>query len=83
MRAHILTIAAIITLAAPVGAEPAKAPAPNSDRTAEQPVITLASAAEVAQARPPEQSPSAVPAAKPVRHARVTSCRCGDRDPGE
>ncbi len=83
MRAHILTIAAAGLFAAPLAAEPAKAPESKASEIAGQPVVVLAAAAEVPQIQQPQQSPNAAPAAKPVRHARVTTCRCGNQDPGE
>lgn len=83
MRARILTIAAAVILAAPAAAEPAKTPESTPDQAAGQPMVVLASAAEVPQVQQPQQLPNAAPAAKPVRHARVTTCRCGSQDPGE
>jgi len=83
MRAHILTIAVAVTLAAPVGAEPAKSPAPKPDARVEQPVVLIAAAAEVPQLQQPLQSPDAAAPGKPARHARVSTCRCGDQNPSE
>jgi anti-sigma-K factor RskA len=86
MRAHILTIAAAMTLAAPAASEPAKTPVQDPRGTVEQPVVLMAAAADVPQVQQPQQpqqAPSAAAAAKPVRHARVTTCRCGDQNPSE
>lgn len=83
MRAHILTIAAAVLCAVPAAAEPAKVPVQKPDRTVEQPAVLIAAAAEIPQVQQPQQAPDAAPPARPVRHARVTTCRCGDQDPSE
>lgn len=83
MRAHILMIVSGIALAAPVSAEPAQAPVQKADQRAEQPVVLMAAASEVPEAQPQQPSPIANAPVKPVRHARVTSCRCGDQNPSE
>jgi hypothetical protein len=83
MRAHILMIVSGIALAAPVSAEPAQAPVQKADQRAEQPVVLMAAASEVPEARPQQPSPIASAPVKPARHARVTSCRCGDQNPSE
>lgn len=83
MRAHILTIVAGLVLAAPVTAEPAQVPAQKADQSAEQPPVLLAAASEVPRVQPQQPAPNAAAPAKPVRHARVTSCRCGDQNPSE
>jgi acyl-CoA synthetase (AMP-forming)/AMP-acid ligase II len=75
-------LAAIAAVAAtPVAAEPATHPQASaaSSRDA-QPPIVLASADNVRAATPkPQQSDAAQ---KPVA-PRVTTCRCGDADPGD
>jgi hypothetical protein len=45
--------------------------------------VLIAAAAEIPQVQQPQQAPDAAPPARPVRHARVTTCRCGDQDPSE
>lgn len=83
MRAHMLMIVAGMALAAPAIAEPAKAPVQQTDRRADQPVVLMAAASEVPQIQAQQQSPDTATPAKPARHARVTSCRCGDQNPSE
>ena len=83
MRAHILMILAGIALAAPVTAEPVEVAVQKTDQVPERPVVLMASATEVPQVQAQQQSPNATAPAKPVRHARVTSCRCGDQNPSE
>jgi hypothetical protein len=72
-----------IALAAPVSAEPAQAPVQKTEQRTEQPVVLMAAASEVPDAQPQQPSPIASAPAKPIRHARVTSCRCGDQNPSE
>jgi hypothetical protein len=83
MRARILMILAGLALAAPLAAEPAEVKVQKTDQAAERPVVLMASAAEVPQVQAQKQSPNATAPAKQVRHARVTSCRCGDQTPSE
>jgi len=83
MRAHILTIAAAMTLGAPATAEPAKAPVQKADQAIEQPVVLIASASEVPGVQQPQQPAITAPPARPVRHARVMTCRCGDQNPSK
>lgn len=87
MRRFVLALAiASLPLTAAVSAEPAKAPV----REASQPVVQdnpvlVASAdtvsATLTDSKQPESQPQASDPAKRVRHARVTSCRCGDQVP--
>jgi hypothetical protein len=72
-----------LALAAPVTAEPAEAPVQKTDQRAEQPVVLMAAATEVPQVQTQQPSPNAAAPAKPIRHARVTSCRCGDQNPSK
>lgn len=76
---------AIAMLSIPAGAyaEPAKPAVHDAAQPTNQaPAIEIASAddgsAAAANAQP---QPQADPA-KPVRHARVSACRCGDQTPG-
>jgi hypothetical protein len=78
-----LMIVAGMALAAPVTAEPAKVPVQQTDRRADPPVVLMAAASEVPQVQAQQQSPGTATPAKPARHARVTSCRCGDQNPSE
>jgi hypothetical protein len=82
MRARILMIAGL-ALAAPLSAEPAEVKVQKTDQVAVRPVVLMASATEVQQVQAQQQSPNATAPAKRVRHARVTSCRCGDQTPSE
>jgi hypothetical protein len=84
MRRFVLAIAiASLPLTAAVSAEPAKAPV----RDASQPVVEdtplLVASADTVSALADKKPapPRASDPAKPVRHARVTSCRCGDQTP--
>jgi hypothetical protein len=75
-------IAIAITSAVAGAAEPAKAPVQKAQQPADNPPVLVASATAVpiAQALPQE---NAVDPGKPVRHARVTTCRCGDQNPSD
>ena len=80
MRACAIAVGALLTLASPAVAEPAKRVAPKP--TAEQmrpATVVLASADTVRTA--PQASPQA--SAAPVKRVvpRVTTCRCGDPQP--
>jgi hypothetical protein len=76
----IATAAAIVALAGTVSAEPPKAPVQKAEQTAGQSPIVVAAADETPQTN--ASDPQASAPAKPVRHARVTTCRCGDQNPG-
>jgi hypothetical protein len=81
MRIRLLvTAVATLSLAAAVSAEPPKAPVQKADQPTDQRPIVVAAADESAQ--PAVSDPQASPPAKPARHARVTTCRCGDQNPG-
>jgi hypothetical protein len=86
MRRFVLAVAtASLPLTAAVSAEPAKAPV----RDASQPVVkdtpVLVASADTINAPLPDnqqpQVPQASDPAKPARHARVSTCRCGDQTP--
>ena len=84
MSVRSLTVAiAMLSLSAAALADPAKAPVHKADQPANQaPSVEIASADDAADVATEQQQPAADPA-KPVRHARVTSCRCGDQtNPG-
>ena len=84
MALRSLTVAiAMLSMPAGAYADPAKAPVHDVAQPANQaPTVEIASAddgsAAAANAQP---QPQADPA-KPVRHARVSACRCGDQTPG-
>lgn len=76
----IVTAAAALALAGAGSAEPPKAPVQKAEQPAGQQPIVVAAADETAQ--PVAGDPQASAPAKPARHARVTTCRCGDQNPG-
>ena len=81
MRVRLLvTAVASLALAGAGSAEPPKAPVQKAEQPAGQQPIVIAAADETAQ--PTTSDPQASTPAKPVRHARVTTCRCGDQNPG-
>jgi hypothetical protein len=81
MRIRLLfTAVASLSLAAAGSAEPPKAPVQKAEQPAGQQPIVVAAADEAPQAG--ADDPQASTPAKPARHARVTSCRCGDQNPG-
>ena len=85
MRAHLFAIAvAGLTIAAAASADPAKAPVSNAGQASNQPAPVMVAAADAASDQSAEeqqqqQQPSATD--KPIRHARVTTCRCGGQTP--
>ena len=84
MDVRSLTVAmAMLSVSTTAFADPAKAPVHKADQPANQaPSVEIASADDAATDVATEQQPAADPA-KPVRHARVTTCRCGDQtNPG-
>ena len=84
MRVRQLVAAiAMLSLSAAASADPAKAPVHKADQPVSQTSVEVASADDTAiPAATDQQQPQADPA-KPVRHARVTTCRCGDQaNPG-
>ena len=85
MRVRSLTVAiAMLSISTAALADPAKAPVHKADQpSTQQPSVEIASADDTAaDAATVQQQPVADPA-KPARHARVTTCRCGDQaNPG-
>jgi hypothetical protein len=84
MRARQLMLAfATLSLAATALAQPARTPAAKADQPAQQSApIVVASADQASAAAVADQQQASAPA-KPVRHARVTTCRCGDQTPSD
>jgi len=85
MRRIVLALAtAALPLTAAVSAEPAKAPVRDASQPVEQNTPVLVASADTVSvslaAKKPVQ-PQASDPAKPARHARVSSCRCGDQTP--
>jgi len=81
MRIRLLVTAiASLSLAAAGSAEPPKAPVQKAEQPASQRPVIIAAADETSQ--PATGDPQASAPAKPARHARVTTCRCGDQTPG-
>lgn len=82
MRAPVLMIAIAITSVAANAAEPMRAPVQKVEQTEDNPPVVVASAtqAPLVQTVPPEKSADPV---KPIRHARATTCRCGDQTPSD
>ena len=84
MRRFVLALAtASLPLTAAVSAEPAKAPVRDASQPVveETPVLVASADAVSALADKKPAQPQASDPAKPTRHARVTSCRCGDQTP--
>ena len=87
MRHFVLALAiASLPLTAAASAEPAKAPVRDASQPVVQDTGVLVASADavgspVADDQHPQVQPQASDPAKPVRHARVTSCRCGDQTP--
>ena len=75
-------------LAAPIGAEPAKAPAEQASQTANRPAELLLASADIrspvetsgAQQSDVSEVQAPAPAKRP-RAARVTTCRCAGQTP--
>ena len=85
MRVRLLMVAiAGLSLSATALADPAKAPVSKAGQPADQAApVLVASADEVIAPVTNDRQPKAADPAKPVRHARVTTCRCGDQtNPG-
>ncbi len=88
MRLSVLACGvASLSLAATVSAEPPKAPVTQARQPVNQnaPVV-VASADGVDNPEvivDQQQEQQASEPAKPARHARITSCRCGDQTPGQ
>ena len=85
MTIRSLTVAiAMLSLSTAAFADPAKAPVHKADQPANQaPSVETASADETATDVATEQQQPVADPAKAARHARVTTCRCGDQtNPG-
>jgi hypothetical protein len=84
MRARAVMIAVGLSFASAAVAEPPRAPVREADQPAEKekPVVLAAADDLRLQANEPQEE-SKAPAATPARRARVTTCRCGDQNPGD
>jgi hypothetical protein len=84
MRTRQLMLAvAALSLASTAFAQPANAPVRKAEQaTVQSAPVVVASADEIATPPATDQQQASAPA-KPVRHARVTTCRCGDQTPGD
>jgi hypothetical protein len=87
MRAHLFAVAiAGMTLAAAVSAEPPKPSVHDAGQQSDQAPVLVAAAdtlhSAVADDQQQQQAQPQPTADKPVRHARVTTCRCGGQNPG-
>lgn len=80
MRARLMMVAiAGLSLAAASSAQPAKDNVNKAGQPTDQAApVVVASADEVSVPAGGDQQQAAAPA-KPARHARVTTCRCGDQ----
>jgi hypothetical protein len=76
----IVTAAAALALAAAVSAEPTKVPVQKAEQSAGESPVIVAAADETPQ--PTASNTQSATPQKPERHARVTTCRCGDQNPG-
>ncbi len=82
MRARLLIIAiGGLSIAAAASAEPPKAPVQKADQPTGQSRPLIVASADETPAQPAAEQQNSAPA-KPARHARVTTCRCGDPTPG-
>jgi len=78
LRPLIVGTASILVAVPALSAEPAKAPVQKAEQRSDAPApVMVAAVADTIVASPAEGQPQA----KPVRHARVTSCRCGNPAP--
>ena len=87
MHTRFMLVAALaaMTLTAPVGAEPAKAPAQPASQPDNRPAEILLASAEIRSPSqkvdaPQGEAQAAAPAKRP-RAARVTTCRCAGQIP--
>jgi hypothetical protein len=76
----LVTAAAILSFSATGSAEPPKAPVRKAEQPAGQQPVVIAAANETPQ--PVAGNAGVSTPEKPVRRARVTTCRCGGQDPG-
>lgn len=84
MRAHLLVLAlGALALSVAADAEPQNLPVHQAQQpTDKAPTVVVASADDAdATAAPTDAQQQPAPA--PKRHARVTSCRCGDQNPSD
>ena len=82
MRLHRLaTAVAAFSVAVTAPAEPPKAPVQRAEASPAQPAPVVIAAADETQQLPAGDAQPNAPV-KPLRHARVTTCRCGDQNPG-
>ena len=87
MHTRFMLVAALaaMTLAAPVGAEPAKAPAQPENQAGNRPAEILLASAEVRTPgqnvdAPQSEGQASAPAKRP-RAVRVSTCRCAGQTP--
>ena len=85
MRRFVLALAiAALPLTAATSAEPPKAPVRDAAQPIAQDAPVLVASADTVGASLEDKKPAQPQAsdpAKPIRHARVSSCRCGDQNP--
>ena len=84
MRRFVLALAIVsLPLTAAVSAEPAKAPVRDASQPVTEETPVLVASADTVSALPDKKptQPQASDPAKPARHARVSTCRCGDQTP--
>ena len=80
----LMIAAGTLLLVQPASAEPVKAPVQKAEQPSDAPAPVIVAAADTVVAAEPKDQVAAVPQPKPVRHARVTTCRCGDQThPGD
>ena len=87
MHTRFMLVAALaaMTLTAPLGAEPVKAPAQPAAQPVDRPAEILVASAEIRSpgqnAEAPQSEAQAPAPAKRPRAARVTTCRCAGQIP--
>ena len=81
MYPRLIAIAAVLTIGSAALAEPPKSPAAQPPQPQPRPAQVVLASADVVHAPAPD---SAQPAPAPAKRriARVTTCRCGDPQPG-
>jgi len=82
MFSRCLAIAAVLTLATAVAAEPPRPAASESAKPASRPAPVMLASAERIQT-PPEVQVQASVSGKRPRAARLTTCRCGGQSAGQ
>jgi hypothetical protein len=84
MRIHLLTAGlASLSLAAAAFAEPPKTPVSNGEQSSGQQAPVVVAAADETPAGGTVNDQPQAQQSKPARHARVTTCRCGDQTPSD